>query len=72
MIVLESVAKSLDPDIKLLKCAFPYFKYVEDVELNPKWFKFVNTLFYHIHALYSSSINTQNNIVWRNDPFLQS
>ena len=33
MIVLESVAKSLDPDIKLLKCAFPYFKYVEDIEL---------------------------------------
>ena len=36
MIVLESVAKSLDPDIKILKCAFPYFKYVEDMELNPK------------------------------------
>ena len=33
MIVLESVAKSLDPDIKILKCAFPYFKYVDEINL---------------------------------------
>lgn len=30
MIVLEAIAKNIDPEINILKCAFPYFKYVED------------------------------------------
>jgi predicted unusual protein kinase regulating ubiquinone biosynthesis (AarF/ABC1/UbiB family) len=30
MMVLEAIAKDVDPEINLLKCAFPYFKYVED------------------------------------------
>ena len=30
MIVLEAIAKDIDPDINILKIAFPYFKYVED------------------------------------------
>lgn len=36
MIVLESIAKALDPDIKILKCAFPYFKYVDSIDLFAK------------------------------------
>jgi predicted unusual protein kinase regulating ubiquinone biosynthesis (AarF/ABC1/UbiB family) len=28
MMVLESIAKEIDPSINLLKCAFPFFKYV--------------------------------------------
>lgn len=31
MLVLEAVAKQLNPNINLLKCAIPYFKYAEDV-----------------------------------------
>lgn len=30
MVVLESIAKEIDPDIQILKCAIPYFKFVED------------------------------------------
>lgn len=30
MMVLEAIAKDIDPEINILKCAFPYFKYVED------------------------------------------
>ena len=30
MMVLEAIAKDLDPEINILKVAFPYFKYVED------------------------------------------
>ena len=36
MIVLESIAKAIDPDIQVLKCAFPYFKYVDGIGINPK------------------------------------
>lgn len=32
MVVLESIAKEIDPEIQLLKCAIPYFKFVEDPE----------------------------------------
>lgn len=28
MVVLESIAKEIDPDIQILKCAVPYFKFV--------------------------------------------
>ena len=30
IIVLEGIAHSLDENINILKCAFPYFKYIED------------------------------------------
>lgn len=30
MVVLESIAKEIDPEIQLLKCAIPYFKFVQD------------------------------------------
>lgn len=30
MVVLESIAKEIDPSIQILKCAVPYFKFVED------------------------------------------
>lgn len=30
MVVLESIAKEIDPDIQILKCAIPYFKFVQD------------------------------------------
>jgi aarF domain-containing kinase len=30
MVVLESIAKEIDPNIQILKCAIPYFKFVED------------------------------------------
>lgn len=30
MVVLESIAKEIDPTIQILKCAVPYFKFVED------------------------------------------
>jgi predicted unusual protein kinase regulating ubiquinone biosynthesis (AarF/ABC1/UbiB family) len=30
IIVLEGIGRSLDPNINILKCAFPYFKYIED------------------------------------------
>jgi predicted unusual protein kinase regulating ubiquinone biosynthesis (AarF/ABC1/UbiB family) len=30
MCVLESIAKDIDPDIQILKCAVPYFKYIEN------------------------------------------
>lgn len=30
ILVLEGIARDIDPDINILKCAFPYFKYVED------------------------------------------
>jgi aarF domain-containing kinase len=33
MMVLEAVAKDVDPGIKLLKVAIPYFSYIEDTEL---------------------------------------
>ena len=29
MVVLESIAKEIDPEIQILKCAIPYFKFVE-------------------------------------------
>jgi len=28
MVVLESIAKEIDPEIQILKCAIPYFKFV--------------------------------------------
>lgn len=31
MLVLEAIAKDIDPEINILKCALPYFKYVEDL-----------------------------------------
>jgi predicted unusual protein kinase regulating ubiquinone biosynthesis (AarF/ABC1/UbiB family) len=33
MVVLESIAKEIDPEIQILKCAIPYFKFVEDPAL---------------------------------------
>ena len=30
MVVLESMAKDIDPDIQILKCAIPFFKFVQD------------------------------------------
>ena len=30
IIVLEGIGRALDPDINILKCAFPYFKYIDD------------------------------------------
>lgn len=33
MMVLEAIAKDVDPDIKILKCAIPYFSYVKDANL---------------------------------------
>lgn len=30
IIVLEGIGRSLDPEINILKCAFPYFKYIDD------------------------------------------
>lgn len=35
IIVLEGIGRSLDPDINILKCAFPYFKYIEDEPSKP-------------------------------------
>lgn len=32
MVVLESIAKEIDPEIQILKCAIPYFKFVEAPE----------------------------------------
>lgn len=29
MLVLEGMAKDIDPEINILKCAVPYFKYAE-------------------------------------------
>ena len=29
MLVLEGMAKDIDPQINILKCAVPYFKYAE-------------------------------------------
>lgn len=29
MVVLESIAKEIDPGIQILKCAVPYFKFVD-------------------------------------------
>ena len=29
MLVLEAMAKDVDPEINILKCAIPYFKYAE-------------------------------------------
>lgn len=37
MLVLEAIAKDIDPEINILKCAFPYFKYVEDFGVYTKW-----------------------------------
>lgn len=34
MLVLEAMAKDLYPDISILKCAVPYFKYAEKHEDN--------------------------------------
>lgn len=36
MMVLEAIAKDIDPEINILKCALPYFKYVEDLSIF-KW-----------------------------------
>ncbi len=33
MMVLEAMAKDVDPDINILKCAIPYFSYVKDTAL---------------------------------------
>ena len=30
IIVLEGIGRSLDPNINILKCAFPYFKYIDE------------------------------------------
>jgi len=30
MMVLEAMAKDIDPEINILKCAIPYFSYVKD------------------------------------------
>jgi aarF domain-containing kinase len=30
MVVLEAIARDIDPEINIFKCAFPYFKYVDD------------------------------------------
>lgn len=30
MMVLEAMAKDIDPQINILKCAIPYFSYVKD------------------------------------------
>ena len=38
IIVLEGIGRSLDPEINILKCAFPYFKYIEEDE-KPSLFK---------------------------------
>ena len=35
MVVLESIAKEIDPEIQILKCAIPYFKFVEAPALSP-------------------------------------
>lgn len=32
MLVLEALAKDLHPEINILKCAVPYFKYAEKQE----------------------------------------
>lgn len=37
MMVLEAIAKDIDPEINILKCALPYFKYVEDFGVYTKW-----------------------------------
>lgn len=34
MLILEAMAKELNPKINILKCAVPYFRYAEDV---PEW-----------------------------------
>jgi aarF domain-containing kinase len=31
MVVLESIAKEIDPNIQILKCAVPYFRFVDDL-----------------------------------------
>ncbi len=33
MMVLEAMAKDVDPDINILKCAIPYFSYVKDTAM---------------------------------------
>lgn len=30
MMVLEAMAKDIDPQINILKCAIPYFSYIKD------------------------------------------
>jgi hypothetical protein len=30
MMVLEAMAKDIDPEINILKCAIPYFSYIKD------------------------------------------
>lgn len=32
IIVLEGIARDIDPEINILKCAFPYFKYAESID----------------------------------------
>lgn len=61
MLVLEAMAKDLDKDINILKCAVPYFKYAEKKEIGylehePKlsaWFLFLfsylNLMAHHKH-----------------------
>lgn len=33
ILVLEGIGRDIDPEINILTCAFPYFKYVEDISL---------------------------------------
>jgi hypothetical protein len=36
MMVPEAIAKDIDSEINILKCAFPYFKYIEDFAVYTK------------------------------------
>jgi aarF domain-containing kinase len=36
VIVMEAIAKSIDPKIELLKCAIPYFNYAEKISFDSK------------------------------------
>jgi len=44
MVVLESIAKEIDPEIQILKCAIPYFKFVDGPTRNKQNAKTLNSL----------------------------
>ncbi len=60
MMVLEAMAKDIDPEINILKCAIPYFSFIQDqsfveavAEKSTHWLCFL----YNFHLLNQSLSN---------------
>ena len=60
MVVLESIAKEIDPSIQILKCAIPYFKFIdnpikeinhEKLSLSMVWWLFVHIFYSISHSI---------------------